>query len=185
MQSSSAAEADQREVTRVVATLDRNHAKGALHGCVGNGDDAPREIERLFEPCVAGVVPAGRAPQEFGEALLGRPRVEPVRSSQEVVRIEPAENQVRVRHRRSLAATTVAHWSGHRTRAFRADAQGATRVETRERPATRAHGMNVKHRDCHGQTTQRGLVGRASRAPEQANVGRSSAHVKADAALDA
>ena len=180
MQSSRATKTDECKVAGIVAALDRDDTQRALHGGARHRDDAPRQVE--WRPESWGR--AGLAAQKLDKTRPGRFEVEAECSAQEVLRIEPAEDQVSVCHRRLRASATVADGSRCRARAFRTHAQRAARIHPGDRPPARAHGMNVEHGDGDGQAAQRGLAGRARGAHEEAGVGRGAAHVEADGALD-
>ena len=85
-------------------------------------------------------------------APLGARRVEPQLAADEIAGVEIAEDEVGVRHRRTLAAAAVAGRAGHGPRAFRADAEHAAGIDPGEEPppaptsATSIAGMRISGR---------------------------------------
>ena len=69
-------------------------------------------------------------------------------TAQEILGIEPAQQQVGVGHRQ-LAARAIADRPGHRASASRSDAQRAAAVHVGDRSAARADRVNVDHRQSH------------------------------------
>src|SRR2546430_10077571 len=88
---------------------------------ISYGDDASRQIEwrRESQAC------AGLSAQKLDEIRPGRFEVEAECPAQEVVRIEPAEDQVGICHRRLRASAAVTDGSRRRAGAFRTHAQCA------------------------------------------------------------
>ncbi len=166
-----AAEGDEREVTRIVAALDRDHADGLLHGRIHYAHYTGRKL-RERKPRAAAAQPCGRD-------LLRALGVEFEIAAQEAPGGKTAEQQVRVGHG-GLRATTVADGAGIGARGFRAHAQRAGSVEACDGAAARADGVDIKHRDAHRQACHLAFRGRARVTVDQRDVGGRAAHVKGD-----
>ncbi len=101
VQGAGAAERDQREIARIEAALHRHQPERAHHGGVGDFDNRVRRGDD---------VEAGRADCVNGSASASD--VEHDVAAEEVMRIEPAEDEIGVGHRRFRPATPVAGRSG-------------------------------------------------------------------------
>ena len=121
-----AAEADEHEVTWVVPSLHRDEVKRVDHRGICDLDDPVRSLGD------------GEA-ERPGAALLDRPGgafdVEPDLAAEEVRRIEPAEDDVRVGHGGLDAAAAIADRAGIGARTLRPHAQEPARVDPRDRAA--------------------------------------------------
>ena len=89
-----------------------------------------------------------------------RTLIQPKIAAQQSLAPEPAQNQVRVGHRRRFAAP-VADRARIGPRALRPHAKRARAIESRDRSAARAHRVNLEHRHRHRQARDRRLIGRA------------------------
>ncbi len=163
VQRAGAAEGDEREVPRIVATLDRHDPQRPQHLGVHDVDD----VGRVDVPERA----------RRGVAVELEPAREPLR--------EPAEEQVGVGHRRLLSAPAVTGRPGNGACAAGADAQGTTSVPPGDGPAACPDRVDVDHRYADrepGHVT----AFRAARAAtgDQADVGRRAAHVEGDRVPD-
>ena len=171
------AEAEQREVARVEAAMDRDLAHRAGHlgdrdpeRAVGEPDDVVR-VEGGCEP------PERRFRQRLREPQIARQRA---------VGGQPAEDQVGVGNRRLRAAAPVAGRAGNRAGALRADFERAVFPDPGDRPAAGADGVDVELR--HLERIGVDLVGVADPGGElvdQRHVRRGAAHVEGDAARNA
>ena len=92
-----AAEGEEREPARVVAPLERHHLDRARHVLVRDLDDRGGELERVE---AHGLAERGRAPRSADRVELHPP-------GEEVLRVEPAEQEVRVGDRDLRAAAPV------------------------------------------------------------------------------
>ncbi len=131
-----ASEGDEREVARIDALLDRDHAERVHHVVVGELHDG-----------VGGLL--DRPPERLGHLLERGARAAHVEhdvAAGEVLRVEPSEQQVRVGQRRPLSAHRVARGAGARAGALGADAQQSARVDPRDRSAAGADRADVDHR---------------------------------------
>lgn len=126
MQRAGATEGDERELARIVAALDRQQADCLGHQRLGDADDAVRDI--------ADVDPK-RASHRLKRPERGVD-VEPDNPFREVLRDDPAEDDVRVGDRRLLAAAAVASRPGIRPGALRADAWMSARIDPGDTPTT-------------------------------------------------
>ncbi len=150
MQRAGAAERDEGEVARVVAALDRDDAERAQHLRVHDLDHRGR-------------VDAGQR--------RGR-RVAVEHEPAGELRRQPAEQQVRVGHGRA-AAGAVAGGPGIGARALRPDADRPARVETDERAAAGADGVQVDGRQPDREAADDALgdaLGRAAAESRQTSV---------------
>ena len=66
-------------------------------------------------------------------------------AAEEVVRVEPTENQIGVRHGRFLAAHPIGGGSRHCARAARPNPKRSAVVDISDRAAARADGVDVNH----------------------------------------
>ena len=148
MQRAGAAEGDERELARVVAALDRDEPQRAQHLRVDDLDRLGRvdPVERALGRLAVELEPAGQA------------------------RGKPAEQEVRVGHRRPRPAPPVAGGPGIGAGALGADAQRAARVAPDDRAAARADGLQVDHRQPQRQPADLAL--RAARRPRRPGSGR-------------
>ena len=169
------AEGDQREVARVEPLLHRLGADGIRHVGIDDGEHpfgglVPVDAERLCEAGERRIGPLGR------ERHL---------AAEEVVRVQPAEHEVGVGHRRRLAAPAVAGGAGLGARALRPYLEGAARVDARDAAAARTDGRDVDHRHQHRVAADPGVArgGLAVAAVDHdADVGAGAAHVEGDEA---
>ena len=127
----------------------------------------------------AGVVESDLAGDEC-QGARRRVLVEPHPPAEEELRVEAAEEEVRVGHGRLRPAAAVASGAGIRAGALRPDSQAAG-LEPRERAAARADGVDVDQGHEDRQALELGL-GRDGRAAvdDQAEVERGAAHVDAE-----
>jgi hypothetical protein len=183
VQRARAAERDEQEFARIVATVHRDQAERVHHRRVRDLDDAVRRLDRVQA-------------ERHGAALLDRALravdVEAELAAEEVAGIEPAEHEVGVRHRRLGAAPAVADRAGLGARAPRADAQQAAGVDPRDRAAAGADLDEVDHRrphriarereaaDAGGRVAAHEVVLRHRRlpAPDQPDLRGRAAHVE-------
>ena len=111
-------------------------------------------------------------------------------SAEEVVRIEPSDDHVGVRHRRLGAAASVAHRPGLGARTLRADPRAAVRIEPCEAAPAGADLIDVKHSNAHRQA---GVVaadevvrrGAGETALDHTRLGGGAAHVEGYSVVDA
>ena len=136
-----AAEGDQGETAGIAASLDRHDARGQLHVGVDDGVNAPRRVlERQVE----------RPRDLLLDHARRRAALQPHRAAGEVVRIDVAEDDVGVRHRRLDAASPVADGARRRRGTLRADRDDAE-PGVRDRPAARADLDEIDRLDVHRQ----------------------------------
>ena len=165
-----AAERDEGEVARVDPLLDGDRPHRVRHLRV---DDREHPLGELGRP------EPDLAPRP-SERALGRALVERHPAAEEVARVEPAEEEVRVGHGRLRSAAPVAGRARIGAGALRPDAQAA-RLEPGERAAAGADRVDVDERHQHGQALELGL-GRDGRlaVDDEAEVERRAAHVDAE-----
>ena len=121
-----AADGDQRQVARVAPALHRHGADRARHGRVGDGADAVRRILQ-------------RQAERLGHVRQDRPLAQAPVDGQPAAgqraRIDEAQHDVGVRHRRPLVAEAVAGRPRHGAGRLRPDLEQAALVDARERAA--------------------------------------------------
>ena len=170
MQRPGAAEGEQRGARRVVPALDRDHPQRLHHRVDGDGDDA---LGRLL----------GGADAERLQGAAGGIDVELEVGGDRRVDGQAAEHEVGVGHGGLLAAAAVAGGAGVGARAVRADAQRAAAVDPRDRAAAGADGVDVDHRQPHGQAGDPALdgqLGLGAALGEEERVAARAAHVEAE-----
>ena len=145
-----AAEGHQREIARVVAALDRDHANAAHDVGVGDAQDAGGgrdhvEAERVWRMRLATRAARGRGVERHlaAEARLAA---------------EPAEHDIGVGDGRPRAAAAVARRARHGLGAHRADAQRAALVDPGDRAAAGADGVDVDDRQAHRDVSELGFA---------------------------
>ena len=129
MQRGRAAESDHRAIGDFLAALDRMHPGGRGHVLVDDFDQPQGGAG-----CVHGQGVAKVALHRAFRAL----DVQLHAAAGEILGIDPAQQQVGVRHRRLAAAAAVAGGTGIRPGAFRTDLNSAQGVDRGDRPATGA-----------------------------------------------
>ena len=118
-------------------------------------------------------------------ALVGPFRRKRHLAAEEVVRIQPAEHEVGVRHCRRASAPAVAGGAGLGARALGPHLEGAARVDPRDAAAACADGGDVDHRHQHRVAADPGIPcgGFVVVAVDHdADVGAGAAHVEGDKA---
>ena len=139
MERARAAHRHHRVAARVAALLHDVHAGRPGHVLAHQVVDAPRRFRDGK--------PQGRGePRHRG---LGGGGVEGHPAAQEIARVQVAEEQVRVRHRRMAAAQPVAGGTGLGARALRPDLEQSELVDPRDRASARADLHHVDHRRVH------------------------------------
>ena len=146
MQRAAPAKCNQREVSRIVATLDRNNANGLLHRGL---DDAQNPRGKLFDRTETSLRLVHILHHPFAVELDG--------TSQEAVRIEPPKRKIGIGDGR-LSAAPEADRPGIGARRFRADAQQPASIEARDRASAGAGSMDVEHRNADRDARHHGLV---------------------------
>ena len=149
VQAAGAAERDQREVARVVAALDRDHAERALHR---------RRSRRARRPAAAASTraaePARQRRAARARARATSSRISPPRNA---VGHETAEQRGRRRSRSARVAAAVAGRPGIGAGALGPDPQRAAGVEPRDRAAAGADGVDVDRRHADRQPADRSV----------------------------
>src|SRR5207244_10344366 len=119
VQSPGAAEAEEREVSRIVTAFNRDESDGLFHIVVHDIDDALREF--------LASIPF-RRPFEYTERRLDAIDRERHRAAEEKTRKQTAEDHICVRHSEPIAlAVADRTWIGACT--FRTDFEGAAGIE--------------------------------------------------------
>ena len=175
MERPSSPKRDQREITRIVPTFDRDHPNGLLHRCLNQPQDAGCEL-----------LHAGNGSASLFHVGQGAFPVEADRSAQKALRIKPAEDQIRIRNG-YLFSTAKTDRSRRRPGGLWSHTQHAPCVETRQRSATRPGGMDIQHRHADGNIRDNRLRGKLRTAPlriDQANVSRSAPHIETNDAIE-
>ena len=162
MQRAGAAERYEREVARVEALLDRDDAERAGHLGVHHLDHG-----------------VGCEPPSARRAASASS------SSPSGSRAGSAEQEVRVGHRRPLAAPPVAGRAGDRARALGPDPQRPADVLPHDRPATRADRVHGQGGEAYGEAADDALVlSLRLAADDRADVRRRPAHVERERVLE-
>ena len=129
MNGAGAAEGEERIGAQVLAALDAVHARGGGHVLVDHAVYAPGGLRR-GQP--------HRARHLLLDGATGRLHVEAHAPAQEEAGIEIPEEQIRVGHRRHLAARGIAGRPGIRARAVGADLEQTHAIHARQGAAPRA-----------------------------------------------
>src|SRR5207247_3045816 len=130
---------EEREISRVQPSAYGHAADEIGHAGIEDVDDPDRRLfqaegERLGDP--------------LADGLLREAPVEPPRSTEEVIRVDAAEDDVRVRHGRIGAATRVRRGPGLGARALWTDFQEAGAVDPRDAAAPASEGDDLDHREA-------------------------------------
>ena len=176
------AEGHEDEVPRVVSALHRNPPERAHHGVVGDLHDAEGHLDHAE---------AERTGAPLLDGLPGRRLVEPHLAAEEVICVEPAEDEVRVGDGGLGPSFSVAGGGRIGAGALRADPEHVARVHPGDGAAARADLDEVDDRGANGIAGPLGAVlgpgGRADlvllgdargAALDEAGLGGGAAHVE-------
>src|SRR5665213_888745 len=173
MHTTCAAKGEQGEVAWIVPALHGDGTNSALHTRIGN-------LYNTFgEPCRSDVEPLGERSRNVG----GPRYIELHPAAEKVFPIEPAQQEICIRHRK-LLALAVAGRSRIGARAARPDTQRAAAIDICDRSATRANRMNIEHRQAHWRIADSGFVRRSEVAVDEAYIGRCATHIEKNDALE-
>ena len=172
VQRAGAPERDEGELARIQAAVDRDEADRVDHIEIDQVDDRLSGLEY-------GHVQATR---ESLERRFRGGHVERHLATQEVARVEAAEDQVRVGHGRLGAAAAVANRTGSGAGALRAHPKQPTFVDPGDRSTAGADRPHVDHRRVDRQPPLHLVLGRpiCRAVRDQADVEARSAHVDGD-----
>ena len=172
VQRAGAAEGDERELARVVAALDADHAQRAGHVLVDDLEDPLGGLLEADRPIASAIVPHGGARGVDVELHLAADQP----------RRQVADDHVGVGHRRRRAAAAVGRRAGLGARRLRPDPQRAGELRhVRDRAAARADGVHVDRRDLDPELADRGLAAdRRLAGLAERDVGRRAAHVEGE-----
>src|SRR5439155_7307018 len=134
-----AADREEREISRVQPSADGHAADEVGHAGIEDVDDPDR---RLFQ------TEGQRLGDPLSDGLLREAPVELPRTAEEIVRVDAAEDDVRVRHGRVGAPTPVRRGPGLGARALWTDLQEASAVDPRDAAAAAADGDDIDHREA-------------------------------------
>ena len=171
MQGARAAEGQEREVARIVTTLDRDEADRADHVIVDDRKDAARgridaHPERL-----------GDTGSHRAASLLLVER----EAAAEQERRKVPENEMGVGDGRLVAAAPIAGGPGRRPGALRADREHAACRDARDRAAAGPDGDEIDHGQPHRPAGDLSVHGQPRPAVvDESDVGRGAADVDAD-----
>ena len=140
------AESDHRQLGRRLALLGDIDPGRRGHVLVDDLVDTRRRLEGRESGLLREMLP---------DRPLRRAAVEGHAAAEEVVGVEVAERQVRIRHRRRRAAQAVARGSGRRTGAVGPDPDQAETVHPGDAAASRPDLEQVIHRHCGGEAAPR------------------------------
>ncbi len=185
MQRPAAAVAEQDEIARVEAVLDGDFPNRAGHD---HGGDRNDPVRHLYHTVLARI--AERRGDFLGDRVLCRADIELHFAAQEILRIEPAEQQIRIGDRRLAAAAAVGNRAGRRARALRADVQAFLRIDPRDGAAAGADFDDVDNRglDREAFDVAVGVVHRVDREAsvlDQRALGRCPTHVEGNDVFEA
>ena len=160
----------------VEAALDQHRAERAHHVVVGDLHDGQCRL-------LGG---AAERPGDARDRLLRRLQIQGHFAAEEVLGVDPAEQQVRIGHGRSLASAAVARRAWVRARALGPDAQHAALVDPGDGAAASADGADIDHGDLDRDTELHLVIGGEVllAANDGRRVGRRSAHVEGDEVAD-
>jgi len=138
MHRTGAAEREQRKVARIESALDGDDADGAFHVGVDDANHAVSGgIGRRFH---GGREASNRTCGTFGKNLH--------LAAKKAFRDEPSRDEVSVGDGGEVAAS-ITRWPRICPGTFRADAQRAARIDTRDRSATGTDGVDIDHGRAH------------------------------------
>ena len=140
VQRAAAAERHGDETSRIVAAFDRDEPDRAGHAGVGDLHDRCRRRR--------GVETERRADMRR-DGAFGRFDIERFQPAAERARrVDAAEHDLGIGQRRPRVALAVAHGSGHRAGAFRADLEQAAAIDRGDRAAAGSDRGDLDHRAC-------------------------------------
>ena len=185
MQRTAAAVAEQREIARIVAARDRDLLDNRRHSQIGDRQNAFGGADGGVGTVVA---------ERFGDPRnhrLARERgVELHFAAEEILGVQPAEQEVGIGHRRLRAAAGIPCGTRHRAGATRADTETALAIEPSDRAAADADFENIDDVAA----DRKSVVGAAdvvdrfhgiAAALDQRAFCRRAAHVEGDEIVDA
>ena len=165
--------ANQREISRIVSPLQRDHADGAFHGGVRNAHNA-------------------LCHRRHRHVHVGGERRHSVRyrfcrqfslATEEVLGRQPPEKKVRIGDSQVGSPLRVADRARIRSRTLRAHTQRASRIPICNRTTTSPHRVNVDDGNSYWRIANHGLARAAQVSSTQADVGARSSHVERDHVL--
>src|ERR1700756_3884715 len=161
----------QRELARIMSSLDQDDADRPLHLRFDHAKYSCRKLRCAFQRTLLVIQNC------FGSSLVK------VHAAAEKGRlIETTQQEVRVGYG-GLDAASKADWSWIRTRRFRSHAQHASCIEACNRTTAGSRSMNIEHRYTDGHTGHDGfacLLHASAGRVRQKYVGRRAAHVDSD-----
>src|SRR5919199_4342187 len=119
MERTGAAERDQGTLSGIMPLLDGDAANGIGHVAVDDGDDALGSL----------LAAQAQAPSKTLDSRAGQIGIDRHLAAQEVLRIQPAKEQMGIRHRWLGTAAAVTRGTRRRAGAPGADPEGAARVD--------------------------------------------------------
>ena len=178
------AEGDQFQASGVATTFGHVHSGGGDHVLVHHPEDAVRRV---------GHAQAHRLGDDLADCIFGRFAVEAHAPPQEVVRVQIAQQHVRIGDRRLGAALAVAGGARFGARGLRTHLQQAQLIDPRDAAPTRPDLDQFDGGDPDRQAAAafeavhprdlEGVGHRWSAVPDQAHLGRGTAHVERDQIL--
>ncbi len=163
------AERKEGEIARVEAPFDRDDPDRPLHRRIGDADDPFSKIEDVHL-------------QARGEFLHHPPRPLGVQlhlSAEKAPGVEPAEQQVGVRHS-DVFALPVTDRARVGAGALRPHAEGSTLVDKSDRPASRSDGVDIDDGQAQRQVADRRFGGGGDFPVAKGHIRRSPAHIEGD-----
>ena len=122
--------------------------------------------------------------EPFGDQAARALEIQSEISAQKALRLQPAEQQIGIRHR-GLGAAAITDRTGIGSGGFGPDPQRSAGVEAGDGASAGAYSMNVEHGYADGEAGNLGLAAGAGFAVHQRNIGGSAAHVERDDSVEA
>src|SRR6185436_6204609 len=110
------------------------------------------------------------SPEPFRDQATRALEVESEIAAQKALRLQPAQQQVGIRHR-GLGTAAVANRTGIGSGRFGSHAKGSAGIEARDGASPSAYSMYVEHRHADGEACNFGLAAGAGFAVNQRNIG--------------
>ena len=137
-QASAATHAHDGELPRIDALLRELGTQCARHFHARDFPDAPGDLHRV----------AAHTTAERGACRVRRVRIEAHRAAEKALRVDVAEHDQCIGHRRARAAPAVAGRPGRRSRRLRPHAQKAHGVDPPDGTAARSDRLDIHHGQC-------------------------------------
>src|SRR5215204_4134047 len=170
MERPSAAEGDQDVLPGIEPAIDREHANGVDHVLVGDIDDRPGRLKPAKTNATA----------ELVELRLRFRQAERDRAAEEVLRVQPPQNQIGIGDGDLLTTAVIADRTGIGPGAPRTYTQQTAHVDPGDRAASSADGCEIDRRRGDGEAPLDLEVGRVRNfaVAHQTDVAGGTPHVE-------